>query len=73
MKSHWLCLRIHFWHVFSCKLYGVFAPQLSQYSKEKPPGCGNMTEAALVCGLEIMIINDSVGRENKGRRLTGEK
>lgn len=33
-----------------------------------------MTEAVLACGLEIIrIINDSVGRENKERRLIGEK
>lgn len=51
-----------------------FASQLAQHSTEKPPARGNMTDAALLCGLEIIrIINDSLGVENKGRRLIGEK
>jgi hypothetical protein len=33
-----------------------------------------MTDAVFVCGLEIIrIINDSLGIENKGRRLIEEK
>lgn len=39
--------------------------------RRKPPACGNMTEATLVRGLEIIrIINDSSGVEIRGEVKT---
>lgn len=54
--------------------YGVLClSALAAYYGETPAR-GNMTDAALACGSEIMrIINDSLGIENQGRRLIGEK
>lgn len=53
---------------------GYFCLSALSHKKGKSPACGNMTDAMFACGLEIIrIINDSLGIENKGRRLIEEK